>query len=82
MKKLIFLLLTISLMSCKGCFTTYESQKAGVNKVCKSCNFVASEQRYYAVDTSKQPNIVYIVRFKPGGLYHTASEVDRLIRVN
>jgi hypothetical protein len=82
MKKLIFILLTVGLFSCKGCFTTYESQKAGVNKVCPTCTFVHSERDFYAVDTSKQPNIVYIVYFKPGGLYHTASEVNYLVRVN
>lgn len=59
-----------------------EERAAGVRKVCPHCTFVTSENRYYAVDTSKQPNIIYIVDFKNGGWFYTASDVDHLIRVN
>lgn len=83
MKK-ILLLLTIStlLVGCKGCFSTYEQRKQGINAVCKSCTFVMSEHTYYAVDTSKQPNVIYQVQFRNGGFYHNAWEVDELIRIN
>jgi hypothetical protein len=63
-------------------YADYKERAEGVRKVCPNCTFVTSEGRYYAVDTSKQPNIIYIVCFKSGGYYYTASDVDHLVRVN
>jgi hypothetical protein len=60
----------------------YSERLKGVQKVCPTCNFVMSEHRYYAVDTSKQPNIIYQVYFKDGGVWYKASDVDHLIRIN
>jgi hypothetical protein len=34
-----------------------------------------------AVDTTTQPNIIYKVIFRSGGIYYTASEVDHLIKI-
>ncbi|MEY4332819.1 MAG: hypothetical protein RLZZ196_1557 [Bacteroidota bacterium] len=75
-------LLLLSITSCRRTVADYEERAAGVRKVCPHCTFVTSENRYYAVDTSKQPNIIYIVSFKSGGFFYTASDVDHLIRVN
>jgi hypothetical protein len=75
-------LLALSITGCKRMMADYESRLAGVHKVCPHCTFVTSEHTFYAVDTSKQPNIIYIVAFKGGGWYYTASDVDHLIRVN
>jgi hypothetical protein len=74
--------LLLSIAGCKKTMADYEERAAGVHKVCPKCTFVTSENRYYAVDTSKQPNIIYIVAFKGGGWYYSASDVDHLIRVN
>ena len=78
-------LLVIGLMlfaSCRNMSTDYVERKAGVDKVCSKCSFVVSEGSYYAVDTLKQPNVIYKVVFKPGGWYFKASDVDHLIRIN
>ena len=72
----------IGATSCRSCTSSYQTQLEGVRKVCPNCSFVKSEGLYYAVDTSKRPNVIYIVRFKEGGYYYTASDVDALIRVN
>ena len=72
----------LALTSCRGCFADYQEKKAGVLRVCPTCTFVRSEQNEYAVDTAKQPNIIYRVVFKNGGLYYKASDVDHLIRIN
>ncbi len=83
MKKLILgAFLIISSLSCKRMAADYESRLHGVQKVCPKCSYVLSEGRYYAVDTCKQPNIIYIVTFKAGGWLYTASDVDHLTRVN
>jgi hypothetical protein len=83
MKKLLILLvLPILFSSCKGCYADYSERLQGVKKVCPTCTFVLSERYYYAVDTAKQPNIIYKVHFKKGGFYYKASDVDHLIRVN
>lgn len=74
-----FLLL---LGSCRKMTTDYQERKDGVLKVCPKCNFVLSQQNYYAVDTSINPNIIYIVYFKQGGIFFKASDVDHLVRVN
>jgi hypothetical protein len=60
----------------------YSERLKGVQKVCPTCNFVMSERSYYAVDTSKQPNIIYQVYFKSGGIWYKASDVDHLVRIN
>lgn len=75
-------LLLLSITGCKRTMADYEERAAGVHKVCPHCTFVTSEHTFYAVDTSKQPNIIYIVDFKAGGWFYTASDVDHLIRVN
>jgi hypothetical protein len=83
MKKLLFLLvLPILFSSCKGCYADYNERLQGVKKVCPNCTFVLSENYYYAVDTAKQPNVIYKVHFKDGGIHYKASDVDHLIRVN
>lgn len=83
MKQLIFMcLLALLLPSCKSCQASYEERRKGVQVVCPTCNFVTSENTYYAVDTAKQPNIIYRVDFKAGGWYYKASDVNQLIRVN
>lgn len=82
MKKL-FLIVTllVSLTSCKSCTSTYASRKAGVQKVCPKCIYINSERMNIAVDTSQQPNLVYEVYFKPGGIYYTASDVEELVKI-
>lgn len=83
MKKLIIIILfSIGLSSCRGCFADFEERRIGVKKVCPTCTFVKSEDFFYASDTSKQPNIIYRVYFKEGGMYYTASTVDHLVRIN
>ena len=83
MKKIIlYTLLLITSISCKRMHADYEERAAGVHKICPHCTFVLSENTYYAVDTSKQPNVIYKVAFRPGGYYYKASDVDQLIRVN
>lgn len=81
-KALLGAILLFSITGCKRTMADYEERAAGVHKVCPHCTFVTSENRYYAVDTSRQPNIIYIVDFKSGGWFYTASDVDHLIRVN
>jgi hypothetical protein len=34
-----------------------------------------------AIDTSVQPNLIYKVYFKGGGIYYTASDVDQMIKI-
>jgi len=82
MKQFILLAtLAMSLTGCKSCSSTYASRKAGVQKVCPKCIYINSENMHIAVDTSTQPNIVYEVYFKGGGIYYTASDVDQLIKI-
>jgi hypothetical protein len=73
--------LLIGLSSCKSCTSTYSSRKAGVQRVCPNCIYINSESMSIAVDTSVQPNIIYKVGFKSGGIYYTASDVDYLIKI-
>lgn len=82
MKKL-FLIITllVSLTSCKSCTSTYASRKVGVQKVCPKCMFINSERMNIAVDTSQQPNLIYKVYFKVGGIYYTSSDVDELVKI-
>jgi predicted RNA-binding Zn-ribbon protein involved in translation (DUF1610 family) len=82
MKKL-FLIVTllVSLTSCKSCTSTYASRKAGVQKVCPKCIYINSERMNIAIDTTQQPNIVYQVYFKSGGIYYTASDVEELVKI-
>ncbi len=83
MKKIaIGALLLLSIGSCRNTVANYAERAAGVHKVCPTCNFVMSERDYYAVDTSKQPNIIYKVHFKNGGYWFKASDVDELVRIN
>ena len=70
------------LSSCSSMVADYSERLKGVQKVCPTCNFVMSEHSYYAVDTAKQPNIIYQVYFKSGGIWYKASDVDHLVRVN
>ena len=82
MKKLfLFVALATSLSSCKSCTSTFASRKAGVQKVCKKCDYINSENMNIAIDTSKQPNQIYKVEFKMGGFYYTASDVNRLVKI-
>ena len=82
MKKILLLAtLAMSLTGCKSCSSTYASRKVGVQKVCPKCIYINSEQMSIAVDTSVQPNIVYEVYFKTGGIYYTASDVDQMIKI-
>lgn len=82
MKKiLIYLIITITFSGCRSCYADYSQRKAGVKKVCPKCTFTCSENMYIAVDTTKNPNIIYKVRFRMGGFYHTASDVDELIKI-
>jgi len=82
MRKLIIGALFLSISSCKNMQADYNERAVGVHKTCPHCNFVTSEGRFYAVDTSKQPNIIYNVIFKAGGWWYKASDVDHLIRIN
>ena len=83
MKKIIAVaLLALSISSCRSMQADYNERAMGVRKVCPHCTFVISEKRYYAVDTSKQPNIIYQVSFKIGGYWFKASDVEDLIRIN
>lgn len=82
MKKILLLAtLAVSLTGCKSCTSTYASRKAGVQKVCPKCIYINSEMMHIAVDTSVQPNLIYQVSFKGGGIYYTASDVDQLIKI-
>jgi len=82
MKKILLLAtLAMSLTGCKSCTSTYASRKAGVQKVCPKCIYINSEQMNVAIDTSVQPNLIYKVYFKGGGIYYTASDVDQMIKI-
>lgn len=82
MKQLLMLLFIATLSSCTGCMADYSQRLSGVRKVCPNCTYVLSEGRHYAVDTSKQPNIIYTVIFCNGVYPYKAWEVDHLVRVN
>ena len=83
MKKLIlFILMTAIMTGCRSCVANYEQRRAGVQKICKGCTYVRSEQMDIAVDTTKQPNVVYRVVFCSGGYYYNAWDVDHLVRIN
>ena len=82
MKNYLLILIAVVFASCKGCESSHLERKEGVLRVCPKCTFVESQNEYYATDTSKQPNIIYKVRFKAGGIWYKASDVDDLIRVN
>lgn len=83
MKQLLTVLTVIIILSsCRGCYADYAERKKGVQQVCPTCNYVRSENMDFAVDTAKQPNIIYRVVFRQGGVYYKASDVDHLIRVN
>lgn len=86
MKKIIFIgLIFLGLTSCKRMLADHSERTKGVKKVCPNCTFIMNTYNgthYYAVDTSVNPNIIYQVIFKSGGVYYTASDVDHLIRVN
>jgi hypothetical protein len=73
--------LLIGLSSCKSCTSTYASRKTSVQKVCPKCIYINSEMMDIAVDTTEQPNIIYKVIFKPGGVYYTASDVEELVKI-
>jgi len=86
MKKILSIaLLAVSFASCTERFNSdYQSRLAGVKKVCPTCivntaNHNSTE--YYAIDTAKQPNLVYIVVFCDGFIYST-STVHHLIKIN
>lgn len=86
MKKLLTLgLLALLFTSCNTRFNgDYESRFLGVKKVCPNCTFYSHNSNgitYYAIDTSKQPNYVYIVDFCDGVVYST-STVDHLVKIN
>lgn len=83
MKNLILGFLAISLMtSCGKRFNAdYESRVQGLHAVCPHCTLNSYSDRFYAVDTSCQPNKVYIVDFCDGVNY-SASTVVHLIRIN
>jgi len=74
MKKSIVVIIALTVTSC----ARYEKKLEGVKKVCPTCTFVDSENRYYACDTSKQPNIVYRVWFMP----FQPAVVKELTRIN
>ena len=83
MKKLMILIgICFIFNSCKKMNADYKERLEGVKQVCPNCTFVMSEMQYYACDTSKQPNIVYKVYFRSGGLFYKASDVDHLVRIN
>ena len=83
MKKIaIGALLLLSIGSCRSTVSSYEERAAGVRKVCPHCTYVMSERAYFAVDTRQQPNIIYKVHFKIGGVWFKASDVDELVRIN
>jgi hypothetical protein len=73
--------LLIGLSSCKSCTSTYSSRKAGVQRICPNCIYINSERMSIAVDTSVQPNIIYQVHFKLGGIYYIASDVEELVKI-
>ena len=91
MKKIaVVLIVLIAFSGCNRMTADYESRRAGVLKVCPKCNFISNSSpgpygnnvQYFAVDTSVNPNIIYEVDFKFGGLFYTASDVNHLIRIN
>lgn len=84
MRKLIYLLffMIVTCSSCRKMNSSFSERKASVLKVLPKASFVYSEGYYYAVDTVKQPNVIYRVYFKAGGIFYTASDIDLLIRIN
>ena len=69
----------LALTSCRGCYADYQERQAALKKICPTCILTRGPQgRYYAADTSVNPNIIYIVYFKPGGIYYKASDIDDL----
>lgn len=83
MKQLILGFLAISLMtSCGQRFNAdYESRLQGLHAVCPHCTLNSYADKFYAVDTSYQPNKVYVVDFCAGFSYST-STVDHLTKIN
>ena len=83
MKKILAIaLLALSFSSCDS-WGDYESRLAGVKKVCPTCLFKSinyNGTNYYAIDTAKQPNLVYIVVFK--NILYPTSTVDYFIKIN
>ena len=82
MKKIAIGALLLSISSCRSTVSSYAERAEGVRKVCPHCTYVMSERDYFAVDTSQQPNIIYKVHFKAGGIWFKASDVDELVRIN
>jgi hypothetical protein len=83
MKKLVlFIMMAVIMSGCKSCYSDYEQRRQGVQKVCKGCTYVRSEGWDIAVDTTKQPNIIYKVSFCSGGFYYNAWDVNHLTRIN
>jgi hypothetical protein len=80
-KTILFILICVTLVGCRGCFADYEQRKKGVEKVCPTCTYTRSESMDIAVDTSLQPNIVYRVYFCAGGPYYNAWDVDHLTKI-
>ena len=80
--KSLLVVCVVILSSCSSMVADYSERLKGIQKVCPNCDFVTSENRFYAVDTSKQPNVIYMVYFKGGGFYYKASDVDHLVRIN
>ena len=82
MNKIVIILgISIILTGCRGCFASYEQRRTGVQKVCPGCIYTVSENMHIAQDTSKNPNIIYRVSFKQGGIYFNAWDVDHLTRL-
>ena len=82
MKRILAILaISLTLTSCRSCMANYEQRKAGVQKVCPGCIYTVSEQMHIAQDTTKNPNIIYRVKFCDGGIYYNAWDVDHLTRI-
>ena len=82
MKRIIYIsLIALTFSSCAGrCTADYSAKLKGIKEVCPTCTYVLSEGMNMAIDTAKQPNIVYRVTFCTGLIY-PAYKVDHLTKV-
>lgn len=73
------------LTSCKGVGGTQIDKQVGVTKACPTCQLKyvtgRSANFWMAVDTSKNPNIIYDVVFG-SGMFVSFNDVDYMVKLN
>ena len=82
MKRIIYIsLMALTFSSCAGrCTADYTQRFKGIKEVCPNCTYVTSEGMGVAIDTSRQPNIIYKIEWCSGIVY-PAWKVDNLIKI-